>query len=76
MGAEQAREREARAMLTFFTEAAEGEAVMDGAGNIWQHSAGFWYSGTRRRLRQVSSADLARALCPDLAELMVAEAVT
>lgn len=67
-----AEQHEAEIMLSFFTNAREGEAVTDGAGVIWHHSAGFWYSGTGRRLRQVASADLARALCPDLAEHMVA----
>ena len=65
-----AEQHEARIMLAYFTDAANGEAVMDGAGVIWHKSGEYWYSGTRRRLRQVASADLARALCPDLAEHM------
>lgn len=73
MATETARVREARDVLAFFTGARDGAAVMDGAGVIWHHSAGYWYSGTRRRLRQMASTDLARALNPDLAHLMVVE---
>ena len=65
-----AQQHEAHIMLTYFTEAAEGEAVMDGAGTIWHHSEGYWYAGRGLRVRKVASADLARALCPDLAEHM------
>ena len=61
---------EARQLLEFFTNAKDGEAVMDGAGNIWHHSGGSWYTGSRRKLRQASSLDLARGLCPDLADEM------
>lgn len=69
-------EHEAAVMLAFFTEAAEGAAVMDGDGVIWQHSGGFWYAGAVRRsaLRKVASIDMARALCPDLAEHMAVTA--
>ena len=65
-------EYEAAVMLAFFTEAEEGAAVMDGAGVIWHHSEGYWYAGKVRpsALRKVASVDLARALCPDLAEHM------
>lgn len=67
-----ADQREAQVMLAFFTEAEEGAAVMDGAGVIWHHSDGYWYAGKVRRaaLRKIASVDLARALCPDLAEHM------
>lgn len=74
MGAEDARAREARDMLAYFTQAKDGEAVMDGDGVIWHRSGAYWYSGTRRRMRQVTSIDLARGLCPDLADLMVEKA--
>lgn len=70
MASEAARAHEAREVLAFFASAKNGAAVMDGAGNIWHRSGGFWYSGTRRRLRQATSEDLAKALCPDLADLM------
>lgn len=61
---------EASQLLEFFTTAKDGEAVMDGAGNIWHHFRGFWYTGTPYKPRQASSLDLARALCPDLADEM------
>lgn len=68
-----AEQREAQEMLTFFTKASEGEAVMDGSGVIWHHSEGFWYAGNARH-RKVAAIDLARALCPDIAELMAVSA--
>lgn len=64
-----AEQHEARALLAFFTDAADGEGVMDGAGIIWRKFDGSWVSAERRS-RRVPSEVLARALCPDLAEHM------
>lgn len=69
-----AAQLEAREMLAYFTSAPDGEAVMDGAGAIWHHSGGYWYAGRGLRGRRIASLDLARALCPDLAEHMVVTA--
>lgn len=66
--------REAVVVLEFFTSAVDGDRVMDGAGAVWTHVDGFWYSGSPRRIRKVSSVDLARALNPDLAVHMTAGA--
>lgn len=66
---ESAVQREARVMLAFFTDAPDGEGVMDGAGVIWRKFDGSWVSAERRS-RRVPSEVLARALCPDLAEHM------
>lgn len=65
-------EAEAKLMLEFFTEAADGQAVMDGEGKIW-HKHGCmwsWASANGRRRMAVPSSMFARALCPDLAEYM------
>jgi hypothetical protein len=56
---------EARALWNdLFSHPKDGEAVMDGAGVIFQAHEGMWTDG--RRI--VSPLRLARALCPDLAE--------
>lgn len=74
MAGVEALQREAAEVLEFFTGAEDGDRVMDGAGTVWHHVGGFWYAGSPRRIRKVSSVDLARALNPDLAVHMTAGA--
>lgn len=59
---------EAQMVLDHFTKAADGDAVMDGAGVIWRFQGGWWISVQGRRRRQVAPVTLAKALNPDLAE--------
>ncbi len=59
---------EARAVIEYFTNAEDGEAVMDGGGVIWQRSGDAWYSKRGSLIRRATPTVLARALCPDLAE--------
>ena len=68
-----AEQHEARVMLAFFTDAPEGEGVMDGVGVVWRKFGNSWVSAERRP-RRVPSGVLARALCPELAEHMDGEA--
>ncbi|MEV7798606.1 hypothetical protein AB0O14_05920 [Microbacterium foliorum] len=63
------QQQEARVMLAFFTEAPDGEGVLDGAGVVWRKFGNSWVSAESRS-RSVPSEVLARALCPDLAEWM------
>ena len=59
--------REARDVLSIFTGARPGGAVMDGRGQIWHFDGvGGWYFEDRR----VEPLTLAKALNPDLAEAM------
>ena len=60
--------REARDVLSIFTEARPGGAVMDGRGQIWHFDGvGGWYFEDRR----VEPLTLAKALNPDLAEASI-----
>lgn len=68
-----AEQHEAGILLAFFTDAPDGEGVMDGRGVVWRKFGHSWVSAERRP-RRVPSEVLARALCPDLAEHMESEA--
>lgn len=59
---------EAQMVLDHFTQAKDGDKVMDGSGIIWTFQGGWWISlqGNRRRL--VAPVVLAKALNPDLVE--------
>ena len=60
---------EASEVLSMFTEAKQGEAVMDGRGNIWRRNGDEWESKPQgmRIIARVATIDLACALVPDLA---------
>lgn len=54
---------EAQKVLEFFTEANEGDGVMDGAGQVWRFDGEMW----QHKRSRVTPVRLAAALNPDLA---------
>lgn len=65
-----AAEHEARVVLEHFTGAKDGAMVMEGDGVIFTFQGGWWVGMVGRRRMQVTPVVLARALNPDLAELI------
>lgn len=67
-----AAEHEARVVLAHFTDAKDGDGVMDGDGVIFTFQGGWWVGMVGRRRMQATPVALAKALNPDLAELIEA----
>ena len=63
---------EARAMLAYFTESADGEKLMDGGGKVWVKRGDAWFHLQGKRLFRVGAVAMAKTLCPDLAADMEA----
>lgn len=61
---------EARTVLSHFTGAKDGAVVMDGDGVVFTFQGGWWVGMVGRRRMQVTPVALAKALNPDLAELI------
>lgn len=61
---------EAEVVLAHFTDAKDGAMVMDGDGVIFTFQGGWWVGLVGRRRMQVAPVALAKALNPDLAELI------
>lgn len=61
--------REARGLLPFFTRPKEYQAAMDGDGAVLQFRDGAWHRTDRPRSRErYTGLEVAKMLCPDLAE--------
>jgi hypothetical protein len=57
-------------VLAYFTDAKDDDKCMDGAGVVWTFQGGWWVSVQGNRRRQVDPVVLAKALNPDLEELI------
>lgn len=61
---------EAAAVKKHFTQAKNGEKVLDGHGVVWTFQRGWWIGYKGRRRIQASPMALAKALNPDVADLL------